>query len=440
MSDLARMSLTEQLSGISAGKFTAADVLEACLAAIAAREAVVCAFATMPDLDEIRSRSSAQRKDGPLRGLPIAVKDTFDVAGMKAERGSTIYHGRVAVEDAAPVAMLRRQGGFVLGKTVTTEFAYFAPGRTANPHDLDHTPGGSSSGSAAAVATGMVPIALGSQTAASVVRPAAYCGTAAWVATRGLLALRGVLPLAQSFDSAGYFARAVGDLLLVHDLITGAAGFREPSRPKRLLVSDGSVFGPIDGPMLDAFENLLDALRKVGVVLLPFPTERASAWIERHKLLMAREAAQNFESEAARHADQLSPQFRDLLAEGRALSWDAWARLAEDQRVDAQWLAELFDGVDAIIAPAAPGPAPAGLRATGQPHMSRAWQLFGLPQCTFPFAKVGKLPLGVQIIGASNRDRQLLRTGSWMQIEFGLRIYPRDSEWTSARCNHRLSL
>lgn len=420
MTDLGRLTLTQLLAGLNAGHFSSGEVLDDCLDTLLAREGALGAFAHPVDPDEIRARWSVADHAAPLRGLPIAVKDTFDVADMPAERGSPIYQGRIAGQDAAPVSALTALGAFVLGKTVTTEFAYFSPGRTVNPHDPRRTPGGSSSGSAAAVAAHIAPLALGSQTAASVIRPAAYCGTAAWVASRGMFALRGVLPLAQSFDSAGYFARAAGDLLLLHDLLTKTADQTRPQRPARLYYHDGGIFGPVDAAMQAEFSRLVAALTGLGIAMVPFPTERAAHWVERHKLLMAREAAQNFQTEARHHAALLSPQFRALLADGEALRGADWQRLMADQTADAAWLGQALAGFDGILAPAAPGAAPLGLDATGQPHMSRPWQLFGLPQVTFPFAcDPGRLPLGVQLIGPRWGDGKTLAMAAWLQSDSG---------------------
>ncbi|MCC7482829.1 MAG: amidase [Hyphomicrobiales bacterium] len=395
------------------------EVRASCLENIGRLEPLVGAWQHL-DFGCTLDASFAKR---PFAGIPYCVKDTFDVMNLPAERGSPIYRGRIAREDAACVATLRSSGLFPLGKTVATEFAYFTPGKTANPHDLRRTPGGSSSGSAAAVASCMVPVALGSQTAASVIRPASFCGVVGFVATHGAFSLRGILPLAHSFDALGIIARSVKDVMLVYDSLAGIPfpSNTQKKKPRSLIAIDGTNFGPVDPQMLAAFSLALDQMRHEGIeIRLCRSTSFGKAWVETHKKLMAREAALTFASEHNLHGDQLSSHFLALIEEGRSVSATHYETMLADQARDKFELKQRLSECDGIITPAAPGTAPKGLNATGQPHLSRPWQLFGLPQCTLPCTVTDRsLPLGIQLIGNHNEDRNILSTASWLQDELG---------------------
>lgn len=416
MNELHQLSLAGLLDGVSRRTFSVRDVQESCRRRILAIDSRIGAF------EEVSEQARS------FKGLPIGIKDTFDVAGLQAERGSPIYRGRIATEDAACVARLAGAGIAPLGKTVTTEFAYFMPGKTVNPFDPRCTPGGSSSGSAAAVAACMVPAALGSQTAASVIRPASFCGVFAYVATRGRFPLRGVLPLAHSFDSLGLIARTARDLSLLHDMLLGFAGCGtdKPRLPRCLVAVDGQQFGPVEPDMTAAFETALEDLSRAGVEIRRCRNPAfGKSWINLHKKLMAREAADNFASELASHRSDLSQAFLALLDEGLAISPKEMSDLRSS--LSAEWghLTNVLSGCDAIIAPAAPGPAPAGLAATGQPHLSRPWQLFGLPQCTLPVTRTANgMPLGIQLIGKPHADAHLLYMSEGLEAMHGWSFVP----------------
>ncbi|MDE2455007.1 MAG: amidase, partial [Burkholderiales bacterium] len=322
---LHRLGLVEMLAAIEARRCDAADIVESCLDRIASVEPALGAWVHL----EARAawlarwqRFRSSHRDLPFHGLPMGVKDTIDVAGMKAERGSPIWRGRVATEDAACVARLAAAGLQVAGKTVTTEFAYFAPGKTRNPYHLDHTPGGSSSGSAAAVAAAMVPVALGSQTAASVIRPASYCGIAAHVATVGRFSLRGVMPLAWSFDAPGVLARSAADLERVHAALAGeTAPPTAPPAPTRLLAFDARAFGEVDPAMGAAFESALAALARRGVdIRRPADPKAGAAWPALHQRWMADEAAQTLAFETATAPGSMSDELRKLVQDGAAVT------------------------------------------------------------------------------------------------------------------------
>ncbi|WP_257016254.1 amidase [Rhodococcus sp. ACS1] len=366
-------------------------------------------------LDAARALDHAPRR-GVLHGIPFGVKDIIDLKGLPTECGSPLRRGQVADDDAPLVARLRELGAIPLGKTVTTEFAYFAPGPTRNPHRRSHTPGGSSSGSAAAVAAGVVPLALGSQTAGSLTRPASYCGVAGLVApVGGPLDTTGFAGLSHTLDAAGILTRTVTDLRLAYLALTGpdrpADPVRNPERP-RLAVWPGTELIDISDDMQTAVKYTVDAAVAEGAELVDFDWPALTPLlVEAHGTVMAYEASRALALEG-QHPTQLSTPLNDLLALGRNIADDDYRdALAISIRAQGEIMA-LLDDVDAIIGPAAPGAAPEGLSATGSPILSRPWQLLGLPALTVP----GRLdrqdmPLGIQLIGHPDRVEQLLSLG-----------------------------
>jgi amidase len=354
---------------------------------------------------------------GPLRGLPIGVKDLMDTADMPTAYGSPIYRGWRPKADAAVVALARAAGAIVLGKTATTEFATFHAGRTTNPHDPRHTPGGSSSGSAAAVADGMVPLAVGSQTAGSIIRPAAFCGVVGFKPSFGLIPRVGTKLIAESLDTLGVFGRSVADVALFAGVLTG--------RPEFVEAADAGALGtasvalglcrthqwPLAAPETAAlFERLPETLARGGLTL------RSMAAAAEHEPLfaaqmaiMGREAAASLAWEWTTHQAQLSSQLRDLLSAGAAVTpadYDAAQRLAAAAR---QALPAFFGPHDVVLVPAAPGEAPEGLAYTGDPAFSRVWTLLGVPCLTLPAGTgPGGLPLGIQLVGRIGDDARLL--------------------------------
>ncbi|MGI5127834.1 amidase [Pseudonocardia sp. CA-107938] len=403
-------SLRELVDDLAAGRTTPAAALDRARERVAATEARLRAWVVPP--------REAPMEPGPLRGVQLGVKDIIDVAGLPTRCGSALRASAApASADAAIVAAWRRAGAVPVGKTVTTEFAYFAPGPTDNPAAPGHTPGGSSSGSAAAVAAGHVPLALGSQTAGSVTRPAAFCGVAALVLTHGRFPVDGVTGLAPSLDSHGLFAAHVDDLALAFAALTGEpeAG---PTAPPRLLFWAPDAVDPAMRAALDAARERWVAAGAV-VDDLPAP-ELVDSLTSAHAVVMAAEAAVERAAEAARPAE-LSRPLADLLRRGAATDP---ADLARARRVAAEGRArfgELLTSYDAVVGPAALGPAPVGLAATGDPAMSRPWQLLGFPAVTVPgLAAPDGRPLGVQLIGAPRAESALLRSGAWVEAHLPL--------------------
>lgn len=422
MSALYQLSLTGMLQAIEHGDCSAEDIWQSCRLQIKRHDPVVRSW-----LELAVPISESEGVNAPLRGLPLGVKDTIDVLGLRAERGSQIWQGRQPRTDAACISSLKQLGARVMGKTVTTEFAYFTPGATANPHQLFHTPGGSSSGSAAAVAAGMVPVALGSQTAASVIRPAAYCGVVGYVATAGSTSLRGIMPLAHTLDALGFLARDVADLQLMQGLLTrtAMAPGHVRRKPRAVLALDGTAFGTVDPDMLAVHERAIEVLVTHGVQVDRYSDELlgpdgGEAWITWHRQLMACEAAQTLAFEYSNHQDLLSPNLQALIEEGLTISGSQYYALKRCRDIALQRYIQLMTRYDAVLAPAAPGAAPKGLETTGKPDQSRAWQLLGVPQVTLPagWNEYG-LPLGLQVVGSPCNDQQLLQMSRWLQDELG---------------------
>jgi Asp-tRNA(Asn)/Glu-tRNA(Gln) amidotransferase A subunit family amidase len=429
---LVNLTATEAAAEIARGATSAEDYTRACLERIGAVDGEIKAFV---HLDRDQALAQARALDerrvqglpiGPLHGIPVAVKDIIDTADYPTELGSPLAAGRRPWSDAAVVAKLRAAGAVIIGKTVTTEFAYFHPGPTRNPHDHTRTPGGSSSGSAAAVAARMVPLALGSQTNGSVIRPAAFCGVFAIKPSHGLVSRAGALRLSRTLDHIGAFGRSLTDLALILDVIAGhdpadpdtrpfaSADFRAvqgespPASPHFVFVRT-PVWDRAEAETKAAFEELTAALDSA-VTPVDLPASFAEAW-ETHRTIMATEMAHNLAPLVAR--GEPSEALRKLLAHGRSVgAVDYLAALAKAPRYAAS-LADIFNDYDAIITPAAPGIAPSGLSTTGDPVFCTLWTLTGLPALTLPLlAGEGGLPLGVQLVGASGHDARLLRTAS----------------------------
>ncbi|MFD3589825.1 amidase [Streptomyces sp. NPDC058683] len=370
---------------------------------------------TEPDIrawvrvDAEGARAAAERApDGPLRGLPFGVKDIIDVAGLPTECGSSLRRGRIAEHDAWLVDRLRKAGAVPLGKTVTTEFAYFQPGPTRNPHDVAHTPGGSSSGSAAAVAAGVVPLALGSQTAGSLTRPASFCGVAGYVAPVGAWPTTGITGLSPTLDAPGLLTEHVDDLAAAVEAVDGTR-CEGPDTAVRVLVWPGTELADVHPAMLDALQGTVRGLAAAGAATDELAGRvRTPELAETHATVMAYEAARSLAAEAE-DPGSLSRHLNDLLARGRDTPADEY-RAALAVRHEARTrILELLDHADVILGPAAPGPAPHGLGATGTPVLSRPWQLLGLPVVTVPGHRdPDGMPLGLQLIGHPARVGRLL--------------------------------
>ncbi len=350
----------------------------------------------------------------PLYGVPIGVKDIFHVDGLPTRGGSKVPPEALAGPESTAVSRLREAGAIVLGKTVTTEFAYFEPGPTRNPHDPDHTPGGSSSGSAAAVAAGLTPLAFGSQTVGSVIRPAAFCGVVGFKPTYGRIPIAGVLPFSTSVDTVGYFTQDVSGAALAASLLCDdwRPLPRSDERPT-LGVPEGPYLQQASETALNAFESQLSRLEGAG-----YAVERVEAFEniddvnERHDDLIAAEMALDHDEWYRQYGDDYRKTTADLIEEGLDVST---AELAEGRRGRAELRDELEGlmddhGIDVWITPAAPGPAPEGIDSTGDPAMNLPWTQSGLPTIALPAEETADgLPLGVQCAAAYGADEDLMQ-------------------------------
>jgi Asp-tRNA(Asn)/Glu-tRNA(Gln) amidotransferase A subunit family amidase len=406
------------VADIGMGRRTAAQATEASLERIGAREAEVQAWAYLePDTARGQARAIDACVDfGPLKGLPIGIKDIIDTVDMPTAFGSPIYAGHRPSADAACVAKLRAAGAVIIGKTVTTEFGAYHPGKTRNPHDLARTPGGSSSGSAAAVADGMVPVALGTQTAGSVIRPASFNGVVGYKATTGLIDHAGVKPFGPSFDALGVFARSVGDVRLVADVLWSKEELIARATGRgRLAVCRTAQWSMAEAETRGAIEGTISALRRSGAsvedIVLPSLFDDMPAV---HQIANLYEAARCFAHECRFHRSLLSDSLRDSIARGFDIPEADYRRalaLIEPARAA---FADLAEGFDAVLTPAAVGTAPVGLTSTGDPVFCRTWSALRLPAICLPVARVG-LPVGIQILGLPFTDAALLDTAETIE-------------------------
>ncbi len=433
---LAALSATEVSARLRDGAFSTSDYCQALLARVDAVEPLVLAWQHL-DRDDLllqagrADEAHAQRlADGPLHGLPVGLKDIIDTAGMPTENGTVLHAGRVPLHDATLVSRLRGAGALIMGKTVTTELATYAPGVTRNPNHPEHTPGGSSSGSAAAVAAGMVPLAIGTQTNGSVIRPASFCGVYGYKPGAGLISRAGVLTQSPSFDAIGVFGRTLADVALLAQAIAGhdeadPATLLRPVPPLlRTLASEVPLPPTLAWVPTPFFERLAsDAQAAFGELVellghqaprfeLPFD---AAAVVAQHKLAMEVEIADSFEREYERGRDRLSGLLQAQIERGRSASAIDYRRaLAPIPRL-LEAIDEIFDHCDAILTPASLGTAPRGLETTGDPLMCTLWTYLGMPALSLPLLHgENGLPLGVQLVGRRGDDARLLRTARWL--------------------------
>jgi Asp-tRNA(Asn)/Glu-tRNA(Gln) amidotransferase A subunit family amidase len=431
------LTATEARRRLEQGLLTSEELVRSCLDQIHALEPRVQAWTFLDEqhaLAQARAADELRRSGQPagsLNGIPVGLKDIIDTADMPTENGCALHKGRTPREDAAVVKMLRAAGAVILGKTVTTECAYFSPGKTRNPHNPEHTPGGSSSGSAAAVAAGMVPLALGSQTAGSTIRPGAFCGVFAFKPTHGLVPRTGMLQLSRTLDHVGLFGRTLEDIALLAEAIAGydqgdpdtrphaRPPFREtlaeePPIPPMLAFVKTPHWDKADADTKAALAELVEALgdRIEEVDLFAVAGSEPWAW---QKTLMEAEMAANFEREWTTGRDQLSAQLRGLIERGREVRAVDYQRALRNRAALVEGFEEVFtERYDAIVTPAAPGTAPKGM-ATGDPVFNALWTLCGMPALSLPLMQgENGLPLGVQLVGRRHFDARLLRTARWL--------------------------
>jgi len=429
--DLTANQLVQQLAE---GNLSAEAVTKACLARIEALEPTVHAWAHYDAQQAIMQAKEADRRRmqglplGPLHGVPVGLKDIIDARGLPTENGTPLDAGNRPLEDAALTQRLRNAGAIILGKTVTCELAYFHPRGTTNPHNPKRTPGGSSSGSAAAVAAGMVPFAVGTQTNGSVIRPAAFCGVVGYKPSFGAVPRTGVLKASQSLDHIGFFARSVEDVALA------ATVMGPDDKDPGCTINPGPLLGtamsdPLINPDLamvhTPFSERLDATTAAGLAEvvdalggqatqteLPAVFGRGAGWLA---TIMASEMARNLNHYAERGPEHISDEFKALMDQGNKTSAVDYLAARDMQQVLVDSLEPLFERFDAIMTPATIGEAPADLSSTGDPIFCTLWTFCGLPAVTLPLLTgPNNMPVGVQLVGPRGQDAKLLRTARWV--------------------------
>ena len=411
--ELQRLDLVAAAAGIAAGEFTSAELVTACLARIRAREPQVGAWVWLhPEQALAQARDCDQRTAStPLHGVPIAVKDIINTADMPTCYGSRIYDGYMPEQDAQCIRLLRAAGAVILGKTVSTEFAFFAPGKTANPHNLEHTPGGSSSGSAAAVADFHVPVALGTQTSGSIIRPASYNGVLGYKPTYGAYSLDGIHPLAPALDTLGAFSRSPTDLALLHGILAGEQS-KKPgtAQPATVALVRTPAWTEAEAQTQQAVLDFARRLQKAGIEVIEPAEDLLQGLPEVQQACLAQGAAASLGPVTERYPDQVRPQTRELVAEGRAVAESFKSRLHEAQAKGERFLSGVFSKADLIITPSAAGAAPAGLHHTGDPLFNRIWTFLQTPCMNLPLTRGAHgLPVGLQLVCNRQEDEQLFR-------------------------------
>jgi Asp-tRNA(Asn)/Glu-tRNA(Gln) amidotransferase A subunit family amidase len=367
---------------------------------------------------------------GPLHGIPVGVKDILDTDSLPTENGTVLDAGRQPMENCRVVSLLQEAGAVIMGKTVSTELAVFGPGKTRNPHNPKHTPGGSSSGSAAAVASHMVPLAIGTQTNGSVIRPASFCGVVGFKPSHGLIPRTGILAQSRWLDTVGVFARSVEDAATIAEVLVAydsgdadttararpalsETAVEEPPMPPLLTFAKTAVWDQADKETQDAFGELVELLGDGCDELdLPEPFERA---VELHGTIMKADLAKSFAGYYERGRDKLTDILKAMIEDGQKITAVDYNKAVDGREFLNDGLNGVFDRYDAIITPATVGEAPAGLGATGRPIFNSLWTYCGTPAITLPLMEgPNGLPLGVQLVSRRGDDARLLRTARWL--------------------------
>lgn len=430
------LGLAEAAEAIRTGAVSSEELVQACLDRIEAFEPEVQAWAHLkPETALEQARAIDKRRHlgqaiGPLGGVPVGVKDVFDTVDHPTEYGSPIHAGRQTWDDAAAVRRLREAGAVILGKTVTTEFAVYSPGKTKNPHDPTRTPGGSSSGSAAAVAAYMVPGAIGTQTNGSVVRPASFCGVVGFKPSFGLISRTGALKQSPPLDQVGVFARSVADAALLAEVMIGvdpddpytrqagypalhATSLTEPPMPPRFAFVKTPAWDQAEDSTKEAFEELCEVIgERCEDVELASVFDEIFAW---QGAVMESDLAKNFARDYERAPEKFSAKLTEMIERGCTVLATDYNIGIDRQKEYSDAFGPMYEEFDAILTPATPGEAPVGLDATGNPAFCTLWTFTGQPAITLPLMQgPAGMPLGVQLVGKKGDDARLLRTAAWL--------------------------
>jgi len=433
------LTATEAKIAFASGRLTSVELVKSCLARIEETDGAIHAWAYLDPQSALEQAAECDRRRkagmamGPLHGIPVGLKDIIDTADMPTQRGSSIFEGRQTDTDARIVEHLREAGAVIMGKTVTTELAFVHANETRNPHNRNHSPGGSSSGSAAAVGAMQVPLAIGTQTNGSVIRPASFCGVFGFKPTRGVISRTGLLQTSVSLDQIGCFGRSLVDVALLTDAISGYDQ-RDPvsfahARPDMSAGAEQDAPVPPDFAWFDlpfndrlslAAKDGLEAIMDIlGDRLLRFPpadtlSNLVAVQARIHEYEICKHLAETFDG----HWEQISETLKPIVERGRQISLAEYEDALEVKVSAEAFFADFFLEFDAILAPSAAGEAPLFGQGTGDPIFCTLWTLAGLPCVSIPLL-VGdtELPIGVQLIGPAERDDRLLRTARWLQLQ-----------------------
>ena len=433
---LNELSATEAIGKIRDGEITSEDLVQACLDRIDQVDGEIEAWAHLkPDyaLDQARMLDAQRQAGGPvgpLHGIPVAIKDIFDTESLPTENGTVLDSGRQPMKDCRVVSLLEEAGAVIMGKTVSTELAVLGPGKTKNPHNPAHTPGGSSSGSAAAVASYMVPLAIGSQTNGSVIRPASFCGIVGFKPSHGLIPRTGVLALSAPLDTVGTYARSIEDVALLTELLVAhdpgdkdtrarahpplsRTAAEEPPMTPMIAFAKTAVWDQAEEETQEAFGELIELLGDdCSDLPLSEPFDHA---LDLHRNIMHADLAKSLAGYYQRGKDKLTDRLCEMIEFGQKVSAVDYNKALEGRELLNTGLNLVFDFYDVIITPASPGPAPVGLDTTGSAVFNTLWTFTGVPAITLPLMQgENGMPLGVQLIGPRGDDARLLRTARWL--------------------------
>ncbi|MFO8125351.1 amidase [Yoonia sp.] len=432
-----KLTASEALAAIASGKLSSVELVKSCLAQIEATDSTIKAWAFLDgdaalaqaaECDRIRKAGLAT---GPLHGIPVGLKDIIDTARMPTQRGTPIFAGRQTEHVARLVERLREAGAVIMGKTVTTELAFVHANETRNPHNADHSPGGSSSGSAAAVAAHHVPLAVGTQTNGSVIRPASFCGTFGFKPTRGVISRSGLLQTSVSLDQVGCFGRSLADVALLTDAL-GCYDQHDPvsfARPRPNMLAGAQAEVPVTPELAwfnlpfndrlsddsrDGFDAVLEILGPQ--VTRMEPADTLSNLVVVQARIHEYEIVQHQGAVFDKYWDQISETLKPVITRARQITKTEYEDALAVKASAEAFFANFFVDYDAIIAPSAAGEAPKFGKGTGDPIFCTLWTLAGLPCVSLPLL-VGEngLPIGVQLIGPAEKDDRLLRTARWVQ-------------------------
>lgn len=410
-------SLIKTADDIRTGKTSAEDALSRSFDAIERQEADIKAFEAIAEREPAVRHAGSQ--NGPLAGMAIGVKDIFDTAGLATTYGSPIYKDQRPCADAPVVAMARAAGATIIGKTVTTEFAFFHPGKTRNPHNLEYSPGGSSSGSAAAVAAGMIPAAIGTQTGGSIIRPASFCGVAGYKPSFRQVPVTGMKAFSWSLDTTGFFAASVADVALFAELVTGRPLQIDhgDARPPKIGLYRTGIWNEADKNMRQAIETAAARAATAGAKIIEIEEPQILTDArEVHSTIQNFEGALALSGEYRLYRDLLSKKLIETIKEGQQITQEDYHRAQKIAREARHVAGDLFSKIDVLMTPSAPGIAPKGLESTGEPTFNKLWTLTGNPCVGIPgMTDPDGMPLGIQLVGQFGRDEATIQAAFWLE-------------------------